>query len=102
MDKEIKKIINQIIEGYDPEKIILFGSYANGKPRPASDVDLAVIKETQDNTFYGRLKSVTSNIHSRLGTDILVYTPKEWQDSQNQYFVQEIIKTGKIVYDKES
>ena len=45
--KEIKKITEQIIKGYNPEKIILFGSCANGKQNSASDIDLAVIKKTK-------------------------------------------------------
>lgn len=43
--KEIKKITNQIVKKYQPEKIILFGSYAWGKPAKNSDADLFIVKE---------------------------------------------------------
>lgn len=43
--KEIKKIIQQIVEKYEPEKIILFGSFGRGKPTKNSDVDLFIIKK---------------------------------------------------------
>ena len=44
-EKEIKKIAEKIAKEYKPEKIILFGSYAWGKPGPNSDVDLFVVKK---------------------------------------------------------
>lgn len=43
--KEIKKIVKILKEKYKPEKIILFGSFASGRPKENSEVDLAVIKK---------------------------------------------------------
>ena len=98
---EVNKIINQIKKAYQPEKIIIFGSYAYGTPNESSDVDLAVIKETKEN-FVNRLKKMAKIIRSYLGADILVYTPNEWQEAlkRGDYFVEEIAKKGKIVYKK--
>jgi len=42
----IRAVVRQIAEKFQPEKIILFGSYAHGEPRPESDVDLLVIMDT--------------------------------------------------------
>lgn len=99
--KEIKKIVGQIVEKYKPEKIILFGSFAYGKPKENSDVDLVVIKKTKKR-FIKRLFEVCQYIRSRLGTDILVYTPKEWEEAlkEENYFVKEIFQKGKTVYEK--
>jgi predicted nucleotidyltransferase len=41
--KAIMAFSRQIAEEYKPRQIILFGSYANGKPGPDSDVDLLVV-----------------------------------------------------------
>jgi len=97
--KEIKKITKQIVKNYQPEKIILFGSFAYGKPKENSDVDLVVIKKTRQR-FGGRLLKVAEMIKSSLGTDILVYTPKEWQEAldEENYFIKEIAQKGKLVY----
>jgi len=99
--KEIKKITDQIIKGYNPEKIILFGSYAYGKPKPSSDVDLLVVKKT-GKRFGTRLFEVAEIISSEMGTDILVYTPKEWREGlkKNYYFFKEINNKGKLIYEK--
>ena len=97
--KEIEKIIGQIEDKYQPEKIILFGSYASGRPKKNSDVDLVVIKQTRER-FVRRLMRMAEIVRSSLGTEILVYTPKEWQDAlrEENYFIKEIAKNGKVVY----
>lgn len=106
MDKEkyqgeIKKIVQQIVERYKPEKIFLFGSFASGQPKENSDVDLLVIKKTKKR-FGARLFEVAQFIKSKMGTDILVYTPKEWREGlrRNYYFFKEIENKGKLVYEK--
>jgi predicted nucleotidyltransferase len=98
---EIKKITESIKKHYKPEKIILFGSYANGKPRENSDIDLVVIKKTKDR-FIRRLFKVVEGINSDLGTDILVYTPEEWREriKKKHYFFMEIAQKGKVIYEK--
>lgn len=97
--KEIKKIIQQIKEKYNPEKIILFGSFAYGQIEEDSDVDLVVIKKTKER-FVQRLMKVAGMIKSSLGTDILVYTPQEWREAlkEEDYFIKEIAQKGKVVY----
>lgn len=97
--KEVRKIIRQVVRDYNPEKVILFGSFAAGRPRKNSDVDLVVIKKTKER-FTSRLFRVVRSIKSSLGTDILVYTPKEWQDAleEENYFIKEIAEKGKLVY----
>lgn len=99
--KEVKKIVDQIVKAYRPEKIILFGSFASGKPKENSDVDLVVIKKTKER-FTARLLKIAGVIKSSLGADILVYTPKEWRDAleEENYFIKEIAQKGKLVYAK--
>ena len=41
--KLIREMVNRIVRRFDPEKVILFGSYATGKAGPDSDVDLLVV-----------------------------------------------------------
>lgn len=40
---DIQKVVNQIVERFHPQKVILFGSYAYGEPHEGSDVDLLVV-----------------------------------------------------------
>ena len=44
----IQDILDKLLTGYAPQKVILFGSYAYGDPTPDSDIDLLIIKETPE------------------------------------------------------
>jgi len=43
---QIDRLIEEIVSGYQPKKIYLFGSYATGKTSDDSDIDLFIIKNT--------------------------------------------------------
>ena len=48
LQSDIQVLVNEIVEGYQPEKIYLFGSYANGTATDDSDIDLFVVKNTTE------------------------------------------------------
>ena len=87
IDKQkILEIVNKIASGYNPEKIILFGSHALGTPGENSDVDLLVIKET-DLPRPQRAVQVRKMIYgSMIPIDLIVYTPKEIEESRDNKF----------------
>ncbi len=47
IEAHLKEAVNRIIENFDPERIILFGSYTYGQPTGDSDMDLMVIMKTE-------------------------------------------------------
>lgn len=99
--KEIQKITQQIVKNYKPEKVILFGSFAYGKPKPFSDVDLMIIKNTKKR-LVDRIKEVLFMIDSNLPLDILVYTPQEFKREVKlgEFIFEDIDKQGKVLYEK--
>jgi len=101
INKQLKKLTKQIINNYKPEKIILFGSYAWGKPSTGSDVDLFVIKKTKKDPIK-RSYELRKNIDASLPLDVLVYTPTEVKKriNLNDFFIKEIINKGKVVYEQ--
>ena len=101
-EKEIKKIVNQIVEKYKPEKIILFGSFAYGKPTKDSDVDLFIIKRTNEPRTKRHLKVDRILLDRIMPLDILVYTPQEIKKrlSFGDFFIRNIIQQGKVLYGK--
>jgi len=101
--KEIKSITKQIIKKYKPEKIILFGSFAYGKPKTNSDIDLLVIKKTNKRKVE-RIKKILMEVKSNLPLEPLVYNPKEYQERLDlgDFFFQDISQKGKVLYEKES
>ena len=100
--KEIKKITDQIVKKYQPEKIILFGSYAWGKPTENSDVDLFIVKESDLPRRFRttRVERILDSVS--FPVDVLVYTPKEIKErrSLGDFFVGNIFKKGKVLYAK--
>lgn len=101
--QEIKVFVNEIAEGYNPEKVYLFGSYANDTADEDSDIDLFIVKNTN-------VKKAERNIQVReaiktypyVGMDIIVYTPEElWAGMKDIVNIgKEAIKTGKLLYER--
>ena len=101
-ETEIQRITRQIVKKYKPEKIILFGSWAWGKPTEDSDVDLFIVKNTQKkkiNRMYEVYKLLWSK---KVPLDILVYSPKEVKErlSLGDFFIDDIIRNGKLIYER--
>lgn len=44
----VAQLVDRLVKTYQPEKIILYGSYAYGRPDKESDIDLLIVKETED------------------------------------------------------
>lgn len=101
-DKILAEIVRRIIEKFDPEQIILFGSYAYGEPHQDSDVDLFVVMESTVSRAE-RSVAVSELILPRpFPLDIIVYTPEEVAQAlaKNNYFIQEILTQGRILYER--
>jgi len=92
--------VQRIAEALQPEKIILFGSYAYGTPTPDSDVDLLVIMKTTASQVERSL-AVARLLRPRVfPVDILVRTPDEIDRAlrSGDFFIQEILSRGRVLY----
>ena len=101
LEAELSRVVKHIVERSSPQKIILFGSFAQGDARIWSDLDLVVIKET-DEDFLDRSRDLLAGIMPRVGLDILVYTPEEFQQlcQERKFFQKEIVEKGKVLYEQ--
>ena len=102
LQAELERIVRVLVEQYDPECIILYGSFAHGAIHAWSDLDLCVIKQTEKR-FIERLEEVGLLTLPRVGCQILVYTPQELEAVKQQghyFFVDEILGKGKMLYEK--
>ena len=100
--KSLRPAIQKIVAELRPEKVILFGSYAYGTPSPHSDVDLLVIMKTRA-SLKERSWAVSRLLLPRpFPVDILVKTPREIEKSleAGDFFLQEILTRGKVLYDR--
>ncbi|MBV9962443.1 MAG: nucleotidyltransferase domain-containing protein [Parafilimonas sp.] len=100
---QIDKLIEEIVSGYQPEKIYLFGSYATGKQTKESDIDLFIIKDTSERKIE-RNRQVRRCIktYPKNGLDIFVFTPFELKQGLNQVINigKEAVTTGKLLYER--
>jgi predicted nucleotidyltransferase len=98
----IQRFARQIVERFQPEKIILFGSYACGTATPHSDVDLLVVMPTRNQVE--QAVRIDEAIEERgFPLDLLVRTPKALakQICCGDCFMQEIVARGKVLYEKD-
>lgn len=103
----LKQITRRIVDEFQPERIILFGSYAYGKPRVDSDVDLLVISNKMRNkSVFQRDRRVSEIAHAslspgqHLGMDILVRSPAElrYRLRIGDPFFREVTLKGTVLY----
>lgn len=102
-EAKIPEIKEKIVKAINPEKIILFGSYAWGKPTDDSDVDLFIVKKSKKRRIDRAREAREAISGSGVPVDILVYTPEELKKSivENQnLFIEDIARNGKILYEK--
>lgn len=99
-EEKIPEIKEKIIKEIDPEKIILFGSYAWGKPTDDSDVDLFIIKKSQDSRLTRQINLSEKMWGSGVPMDLLVYTPEEVQKRLDleDPFIEYILTKGKVLF----
>ena len=96
----IDQVVQQIVEQFKPQKIILFGSYARGNPRPESDVDLLIVLDTPLKESKQSLE-IRRHLGVMFGLDLVVYTPQHLIDrvEMGDWFLRDILKEGKVLYE---
>jgi uncharacterized protein len=98
----LEDVKNQIIKAFDPHRIIVFGSYAYGKPTPDSDLDLLIVMDSDERPA-ARAVKVSRLLRPRpFPMDILVRTPGEieYRLDIGDYFIREIIERGQVLYER--
>ena len=106
VDEEfLNEVIRRIVSAVDPERIILFGSHAYGKPKKGSDLDIMVIVDRIKNSRRQMVLRIRESLSNFLiGKDIMVATTQEVEDWKKvpQAFVTYVIRKERILYEKEN
>ncbi|RZK42263.1 MAG: HEPN domain-containing protein [Hymenobacter sp.] len=102
-EEQIQAVVRRIIEGYAPDRIILFGSYAYGEPTEDSDLDLLVIKANDQQPKRERLRSIKKHLHDEpwvIDIDVAVLNEPELQEAEHNRFCREYValRQGRNVY----
>ena len=103
-------LIIERLKETNPDKIILFGSYADGQQREGSDLDILVV--TGDNIIpenfsertkiFLRISNAISDIKSRFPIDLIVHTRPMHSRfiKENSLFARQLLSQGKVLYEK--
>jgi predicted nucleotidyltransferase len=101
-EEQIQAVVRRIVEGYAPDRIILFGSYAYGEPTEHSDLDLLIIKENAEAKRAERAIAVRQLLWYAdvPPMDILIRTPAEMERAAGIFQSVEIIaeQQGRVLY----
>jgi predicted nucleotidyltransferase len=104
--EELKPLIIERLKPLNPDKIILFGSYAYGTPNDESDIDLFLLKDNltiEDTRKYEidahmKMRDLIKKYH--IGFDVLS-APTEYIKQREDYFYKiDILQNGKIIYEQ--
>jgi predicted nucleotidyltransferase len=101
--KDIEALSRRIAREFNPERIILFGSYAYGEPGPDSDVDLLVILPFEGRNFWKSLE-ILNRVNPGFPLELLARRP---QDTARRYaegdpLIREALDRGKVLYERNS
>ena len=100
----INEIVNRIASSFNPDKIILFGSYATGNPNEDSDLDFILIKETDLPKQRRGLDVRKLFYRVPIPMDFKIYTSKEFNDEiENKFsFLNSALIGSKVLYERKN
>jgi predicted nucleotidyltransferase len=108
---DIEKVKAEIVERLkplDPDKVILFGSYAYGTPNEDSDIDLFLVKDglTEEKLDKYEIEAMmrTSDLISKyhIGFDILSSSSDFLEAREDYFYKVDILEKGRILYERAS
>lgn len=96
----ILELSDRIVREFQPERIILFGSYAYGTPTSDSDVDLLVILPFEETSFRKSLE-ILNKVNPKFPVDLIARTPEQIQQRLiwNDFFLRKVVEKGNVLYE---
>lgn len=108
LKSELARFVEVASTEFGANRVIVFGSPARALGGEGervlsdlSDLDLVIVAET-DRPFYERVKQLTRRVRPRVGADVLVYTPSEWErmSSERPFVREEVLDGGRVAYER--
>ena len=97
----IAKITTSIKELVNPKSIIIFGSHAAGDAGSDSDIDLLVVDDSGRDKNSIALEISRALFPRDYGLDLFVESPDDLRQKSQYGFWQEVLNTGKVLYERE-
>lgn len=100
IERWLKHAVDRLLTTLDPERILLFGSFAHGTAGRRSDLDLIIVWDTELAPLerIGRALELLSDAPHPV--DELVYTPREFQERADLPFLRGILQEARVLYER--
>jgi uncharacterized protein len=100
--QRIKKYVAELVREFSPERVVMFGSYASGKPHTDSDVDLLVVMKHRG-AAAEQAAQIRRRIRAGFPLDIIVRSPAALQRraAMGDTFIREILEKGKVLHESD-
>jgi len=97
----VRKYVAKLADEFHPERVILFGSLAEGRATADSDVDLMVVMEGKTNGM-DRAVEIRRRIPRSFPMDLIIKTPAEFRRGlrERDGFICSVLERGKVLYEK--
>ena len=97
----IEKFKEEVISKLNPQRIILFGSFARGDINEGSDVDLIIIAKWKEE-FLDRIKLLMDLNKFKIPLEPIGYTEEEFKKliEEGNPFILQVLKEGKVIYER--
>jgi uncharacterized protein len=104
VERRLAQMVRRIVVRFDPEKVILFGSYARGTAGPDSDIDLLVVMPAIASKRKMMVEMLTVLDSVQFPKDVVVATPTEMRQQKHVAgtIIRAAFEEGRVVYDKHS
>ena len=96
----IRRYARQIVERFHPDQVILFGSYAYGKPTLESDVDLLVVMPHEGRGVEKAIE-IRLKVRAPFPMDLLVRSPEKIRErlALGDWFIEDVLNQGEVLYE---
>jgi predicted nucleotidyltransferase len=100
--QDIQKMVRRLVDRFDPDQIILFGSHARGTARPDSDIDLLVILPVTGSKREKQIEMRVALHDINVPKDIIVATPEQVEQQKNIVgtMIRPALKEGQVLYER--
>ena len=102
IQKQIKEVVERIVSGFAPEKVILFGSHARGEGGSDSDLDILVVMRIEGSRRQKATEIDCALFGIKKPNDLIVVTPEELERSRHSIgsIISPVLKEGIALYEK--
>jgi len=98
----LDEIVQRIVDGFNPQRIILFGSWARRSAGPDSDVDLLVVMDVEGSKRKKATEIDIALVGIPVPIDLIVVTPSDVERSIDSLgsIIAPAMREGKVLYER--